>query len=120
MKRCGDRVGRIFGALGSDARLCIVRRLGEEDEICVCDLVGCCGLGWSTVSHHLSVLKEAGIVNDEKRGQQVYYRLALTCVTDFIRCLESGECPVDEGETLSSVGSRGGNGEATNARIGAG
>jgi len=50
--------------------------------------VAACGLGWSTVSRHLSVLKKAGVVVDDKRGLQVFYRLILPCVTSFIRCLE--------------------------------
>ena len=79
---------KVFRALANDARLCIVKELTAKKEICVHDLVGCCGLGWSTVSHHLSVLREAGIVTDEKRGQQVFYRLVLPCVTQFISCLE--------------------------------
>lgn len=78
----------VFRALASEARICIVRELSAADEKCVCDLVASCGLGWSTVSHHLSILKKAGIVADEKRGQQVFYRLTLSCVTRFIRCLE--------------------------------
>jgi DNA-binding transcriptional ArsR family regulator len=79
----------VFRALASEARLCIVRELSATEEKCVCDLVACCGLGWSTVSHHLSILKKAGIVQDDKRGQQVFYRLSLPCVTQFIRCLDS-------------------------------
>ncbi len=78
----------VFHALANEARLCIVHELSEADEKCVCDLVGCCGLGWSTVSHHLSILRDAGIVTDEKRGQQIFYRLALPCVAEFIHCLQ--------------------------------
>jgi DNA-binding transcriptional ArsR family regulator len=68
------------------------KELSAEHEKCVCDLVDCCGLGWSTVSHHLSILREAGIVQDEKRGQQIFYRLVQPCVTHFIRCLEQPTC----------------------------
>ncbi len=90
---CDDgRIVQIFQALASEARLCIVRELNDCEEKCVCDLVGCCGLGWSTVSHHLSILRRAGIVADEKRGQQVFYRLTLPCVTDFIQCLKEPVC----------------------------
>jgi DNA-binding transcriptional ArsR family regulator len=78
----------VFRALASEARLRMVRELSTSEEKCVCELVECCGLGWSTVSHHLSILKQAGIVADEKRGQQVFYRLTMPCVTHFIRCLE--------------------------------
>ncbi|MGF1679354.1 MAG: ArsR/SmtB family transcription factor [Candidatus Methylacidiphilales bacterium] len=93
------RTQRIFQALASEARLCIVRELSAVEEKCVCDLVGCCGLGWATVSHHLSILREAGIVRDEKRGQQVFYRLALPCVTHFILCIEQTSCP----ESFNSI-----------------
>lgn len=82
----------IFHALASEARLCIVRELIASEECCVQALVGCCGLGWSTVSHHLTVLKTAGIVRDERRGQQIFYRLALPCVADFLTCLEGDKC----------------------------
>lgn len=68
----------------------MVRRL-SEGECCVCELVEDVGLGWSTVSRHLSVLREAGVVEDEKRGLQVFYRLSLPCVARFISCLDKPE-----------------------------
>ncbi|NBB80381.1 MAG: metalloregulator ArsR/SmtB family transcription factor [Verrucomicrobia bacterium] len=77
----------VFKALGHPARVLMVREL-FEGERCVCDLVETAGLGWSTISRHLSVLREAGVVADEKRGQQVFYRLALPCVGRFIACLD--------------------------------
>ena len=83
-------VAQVFKALGHPARITIVRCLSEEEH-CVCDLVEAVGLGWSTVSRHLSVLKDAGIVLDDKRGLQVYYRLALPCVSRFIACLDDPE-----------------------------
>ena len=87
------RPEKVFRALGHPARVAVVKRLAGE-ECCVCELVEAAGLGWSTVSRHLSVLKEAGIVADEKRGLQVFYRLTLPCVTQFIECLEDpGEYP---------------------------
>lgn len=78
----------IFKALGNESRVTIVRNL-LDGEKCVCDLVEAVGLGWSTVSRHLSVLRAAGIVADEKHGQQVFYRLTLPCVGRFIACLEN-------------------------------
>lgn len=78
---------RVFKALGSPARLALVRKL-LTGEHCVCDLVEAARLGWSTTSRHLEVLREAGVVASEKRGQQVFYRLALHCVGDFIACLD--------------------------------
>ena len=80
----------VFKALGSPARLNIVRAL-ITGERCVCDLVEACGLGWSTTSRHLDVLREAGVVSSEKRAQKIFYRLELACVADFISCLD-GVC----------------------------
>ena len=80
----------VFKALGSPARLTIVRTL-IVGERCVCDLVEACGLGLSTKSKHLDVLREAGVVSSEKRAQQIFYRIELACVSDFISCLD-GVC----------------------------
>lgn len=77
----------VFRALGSPARLTLVRTLADGER-CVCDLVAAAGLGWSTTSKHLDVLRAAGIVSSDRRGQQVFYRLELACVTDFIACLD--------------------------------
>jgi len=81
----------IFKALGHPARLRIVEEV-RGGERCVCDLVDVSEGGWSTVSRHLSVLKSAGILEDEKRGLQVYYKLTLPCVGTFLDCL-SGDAP---------------------------
>ena len=78
----------VFKALGHPARVTIVRQL-ITGEKCVCELVEALGLGWSTVSRHLSVLREAGVIADDKRGLQVFYRLELPCVAHFIRCLDA-------------------------------
>lgn len=77
----------VFKALGHPARLHIVEELAAGER-CVCDLVDLVGLGWSAVSRHLAVLKAAGVLADEKRGLQVYYRLALPCVKSFTDCLD--------------------------------
>lgn len=83
-------VATVFKALGHPARVKIVRQLSDKEH-CVCDLVEAVGLGWSTVSRHLSVLKRAGVIADEKRGLQVFYRLTLPCVSRFIACLDAPE-----------------------------
>jgi len=79
---------RVFRALSHPARVQIVRELSGGEEKCVCEMVEACGLAWSTVSRHLSVLREAGVIVDEKRGLQVFHRLTLTCVSRFIDCLD--------------------------------
>jgi DNA-binding transcriptional ArsR family regulator len=76
----------VFKAMGHPARLHIVEELASGER-CVCDLVELVGLGWSAVSRHLAVLKAAGVLQDEKRGLQVFYRLALPCVNSFNDCL---------------------------------
>ena len=70
-------------------RLFIVDQLAQNGEKCVCELTEMIGADMSTVSKHLAVLKGAGIVQDEKRRSQVYYRLRLKCVLDFFDCVES-------------------------------
>lgn len=77
---------RVFRALGHETRLRIAEALGER-ESCVGDLKDLVGASWSTVSQHLSVLKNAGIIDCSKQGNQVLYRLALPCVTTFTHCL---------------------------------
>jgi len=84
----------VFKALGSPPRLALVRKL-MGGEHCVCDLVATVGLSWSTTSKHLEILRAAGVVGRDKRGQQVFYRLELDCVADFVACLDgTGNCHV--------------------------
>lgn len=78
----------VFKALGHPDRLRILGALAEGER-CVCELVDVVGSSWSTVSRHLSVLKEAGVLEDEKRGLQVFYRVALPCVNSFMDCLDA-------------------------------
>jgi len=78
----------VFKALGHPDRLRILAELAEGER-CVCELVGSVGSSWSTVSRHLSVLKAAGVLVDERRGLQVFYRVALPCVTSFMTCLDA-------------------------------
>ena len=77
----------IFKAFGHPTRVALIRGL-ENGERCVCELVDTVDAGWSTVSRHLSVLRNAGLVEDEKRGLQIFYRLSLPCVSLFIACLD--------------------------------
>ena len=78
---------RIIKALAHPARLLIVDEL-KPGPRCVCAIQAIVGSDMSTVSKHLSVLKNAGIVQDEKRGVQVYYRLRCPCVVNFFTCAE--------------------------------
>ena len=79
----------IVKALAHPARLKIVDELAEHDERCVCELTELVGSDMSTVSRHLAQLRAAGIVEDEKRGQMVFYRLRVKCILGFFDCVES-------------------------------
>jgi ArsR family transcriptional regulator len=77
----------VFKALGHPSRLLIVDEL-SRGERCVAELTSLIGTDISTVSNHLAVLRNAGLVNDERRGQQVFYSLGAPCVTNVFHCLE--------------------------------
>jgi len=77
---------RILKALAHPSRLYMIEVL-SKGERCVCELTAMVGADMSTVSKHLSVLKSAGIVADEKRGMQVYYNLSMPCVLRFFDCV---------------------------------
>jgi ArsR family transcriptional regulator len=66
---------RLFKALGDATRLAILRQLREQGEVCACDFVAGCDVGQPTVSHHLKVLREVGLVRGERRGLWIYYRI---------------------------------------------
>lgn len=79
---------KIFKALGHPTRLWITEQLANGER-CVCEFADAIDADFSTVSKHLTVLKQAGIVEDEKRGKQVYYRLKVPCVLKFMGCVEA-------------------------------
>jgi ArsR family transcriptional regulator len=64
-----------FKALGDPTRVAIVNRLAAADECCVCDLTEAFELSQPTISHHLKVLRDAGLVESSRRGTWAYYRL---------------------------------------------
>ena len=79
----------IVKALAHPARLMIVDELTEHPQRCVYELTELVGTDLSTVSRHLTVLRNAGIVQSEKRGTTVYYRLRVKCIRRFFECVES-------------------------------
>jgi DNA-binding transcriptional ArsR family regulator len=76
IKRSLDPDVRLLAALADPTRLAIVRELAGSSEVCACDFGSCCDVRQPTVSHHLKVLREAGIVVGERRGTSIWYRLA--------------------------------------------
>ncbi|MFA6816150.1 MAG: metalloregulator ArsR/SmtB family transcription factor [Lentisphaeria bacterium] len=77
----------IFKALGHPIRLWIVKQLEDEQEHCVCEFVEAVDVKFATISQHLSILKAAGIIRDEKRGKRVFYRLNCSCIFTALECL---------------------------------
>jgi len=80
-----EEQAKIFKALGHPSRLLMAEAL-SRGPLCVCDLQKLVGADMSTISRHLSVLKAADIVADEKKGQNVYYSLKLSCLGQFLNC----------------------------------
>ena len=70
-----DALAARFKALADPTRVAIVNRLAAADCVCVCDFVAALDLSQPTISHHLKVLRDAGLVESSRRGTWVYYRL---------------------------------------------
>ena len=64
-----------FRALADPTRVAIVNRLSGAGELCVCDLTAAFDLSQPTISHHLKILRDAGLVESSRRGTWAYYRL---------------------------------------------
>ena len=79
---------QILKALAHPTRLFIVDQLSRKER-CVCKLTDMVGADMSTVSKHLGILKGVGLVEDEKRGSQVFYKIRCLCVLGFLDCVES-------------------------------
>ena len=74
-QRARDDLATRFKALADPTRVAIVNCLAGADEVCVCELTAASNLTQPTVSHHLRILREAGIVDVTRRGTWAYYRL---------------------------------------------
>jgi ArsR family transcriptional regulator len=93
----------VFKALGHPARLAVVERLALG-ECCVCELLRDTPfrkLSGATVSQHLLVLKNAGVVADEKRGKKIFYHLRMPCVAGISLCV--GERQATEGSRTTQA-----------------
>lgn len=93
-----DAVARAarLGAIADPIRLQVVSVIANapDGEVCACDFVGPLGKSQPTISHHLKVLAEAGIIEGDKRGRWIWYHLApggLDGVADQLRAVATGE-----------------------------
>ena len=84
-----ETLATTFKALADATRLRLVSLVAahEDREACVCDLTEPVGLSQPTVSHHLKILVEAGILSREQRGRWAYYRLIPDTLTDLARLI---------------------------------
>jgi ArsR family transcriptional regulator len=83
----------LFKALADPTRVAIVNRLATGEECCVCDLTAAFELSQPTVSHHLRILRNAGLVEAERRGTWAYYRLVPEAI-DRLRDVFAVPAPV--------------------------
>ena len=74
-ERAREELAARFRALADPTRVAIVNRLAAAEEVCVCDLTAAFELSQPTISHHLRVLRETGLVESSRRGTWAYYRL---------------------------------------------
>jgi len=80
-----------FKALADPTRVAIVNRLAAAEEVCVCDFVAALDLAQPTVSHHLKVLRDAGLVESSRRGTWAFYRLVPEAVGELRQTLGGQE-----------------------------
>lgn len=88
-----EQLANSFKALGDPNRLRLLNLLAENGEMCVCDFPELLGIGQPTVSHHLKVLTEAGLLVREKRGKWAFYDLARSSISDLANTLERSSSP---------------------------
>jgi ArsR family transcriptional regulator len=95
-RRAAEALAERFKALSDPARVAIVNQLAGRGEVCTCNLTGFLGLSQPTVSHHLRVLKEAGLVEiSAKRGTFSFYRLVPEAMEQLAFAI--GGSPTPEG-----------------------
>ena len=75
MKRTDPDV-LLLTALADPVRLSFVRQLADNDGICACDFSECCDVSQPTISHHLKVLREAGVLTSRRQGTNIVYSLS--------------------------------------------
>jgi ArsR family transcriptional regulator len=95
MKRQTDPDVLLLQAAADPTRLAILRELSVQDTVCACDFTSCCDVSQPTVSHHLKVLREAGLVDTAPCGRFTYYRLrpgALDGLRDAFAALADASC----------------------------
>ncbi|MCX7593650.1 MAG: metalloregulator ArsR/SmtB family transcription factor [Fischerella sp.] len=83
------RLAKIFRVLGEPARLQMLSLIAAQPnkQVCACELTKPLGLSQPTVSHHLKVMYEAGLLEKERRGNWIYYRILPETLTENLLAL---------------------------------
>ncbi len=89
-------LARLFKALGDPVRVRLLSLIASHEggEACVCDLTGAFDVSGPTISHHLKVLREAGLITGDRRGTWIYYRVRPEMLTTLSQVLVPAEAPV--------------------------
>lgn len=84
-----QQLSKVFKALGDPARVKLLSLItaSANGEMCICDLTAPVGLSQPTVSHHMKLLVEAGLVSREQRGRWAYYQPTTGVLTEATRAL---------------------------------
>jgi ArsR family transcriptional regulator len=100
----GD-LARMFKALGDPVRLRLLSLVASSAgaEACVCDLTAPFSLSQPTISHHLKVLREAGLLECERRGTWVWYRVVPAGLAQLAAVLGPAELSADDAATTASA-----------------
>ncbi|MFF1847512.1 ArsR/SmtB family transcription factor [Streptomyces sp. NPDC058217] len=97
----GDAIdlARMFKALSDPVRLRLLSLIASHEggEACVCDLTGPFDVSQPTISHHLKVLREAGLVGSERRATWVYYWVLPTALARLSSLLQTSDAPTGVG-----------------------
>jgi ArsR family transcriptional regulator len=89
-------LARLFKALGDPVRVRLLSLIASHEggEACVCDLTGAFDVSGPTISHHLKVLREAGLISGDRRGTWIYYRVRPEMLTTLSQVLVPAEATV--------------------------
>jgi ArsR family transcriptional regulator len=99
MHRNADPTVRLLAALADPVRLDIVRQLSLGEEVCACDFDVHPKVAQSTVSHHLRVLREAGVIRSERHGTFIHYSLETAAIERLATLVRSLKPPALDAST---------------------
>ncbi len=95
-----EKKAKIIKAIAHPSRLMMVDALAKGEK-CVCELTDLVGADVSTVSKHLAVMKQAGVVKDRREGKMIIYSLAVPCIVSFFDCVDAVIRESDETTTCA-------------------